>query len=224
VKNLLITIMATLVWVGAYGQGTFQNLDFESASIPSGTQPGSGAFISSALPGWTPSGAIYDGVSLGGAIICIEDGLGGWPRPLQGTYSPALFGGYSPIVGVSSTISQTALVPNGTTSLLMDAQPVFSWNYGFTVSLGGRTVSMVPLETFSSYTVYGGDISVFAGQTAQLSITVPPPPSYSPNPNGFLFDNIMFSTIPEPSVLGLAAVGLLLVGWRVLERRRCQRN
>jgi hypothetical protein len=61
-------------------QGTFQNLSFEAAQIPSGTQPGADLAFSAALPGWSGSysshmgtaqanSVAYDGVSLGGAII-----------------------------------------------------------------------------------------------------------------------------------------------------------
>jgi hypothetical protein len=210
-----------LIAAGGLAQGTFQNLDFESAQIPSGTRPGSGASINSAFPGWTPSVAFYDGASLGGAAICIIDQLNAGDKPLQGSYSAYLFGGSDPFQGPTSmTISQTGLVPNGTTSLLMD---VYAW-FSFTVSLGGQPVNMVPLQTFPSYTLYGGDISAFAGQTAKLSITAPPAPYGMVNPNGVLLDDIRFATIPEPSVLAICALGALLLGRRVLERRRCQSN
>jgi hypothetical protein len=110
----------------------------------------------------------------------------------------------------SSTISQTGLVPSGTMSVLMDVQT----DYGFTVSLGGQDIHMVPLHTYPSYTLYGGDVSAFAGQTAQMSITAPYSPVY--NPSDVLLDDITFSPnpIPEPSVFGLFALGALLLGWR----------
>src|SRR5436190_6140921 len=80
----------------ANAQGTFGNLDFESANL-SGYSPGSAVPIASALPGW--SGFIagggtdqisYDSFALAGGSISIMDShtTVGYP-PLQGNYSPA---------------------------------------------------------------------------------------------------------------------------------------
>jgi hypothetical protein len=142
---------------------------------------------------------------------------------LQGRYSPFLFGGNAPSIyggPTSATISQTGLVPIGTTFLLMDVHAYYvqvqDWS-GFTVSLGGQTINMAPFLTFPSYTQYRGEISAFAGQTAQLSITAPPTPYGSIDPNGVLIDDIRF--VPEPSAFGLSALGALLVGWRLMRRR-----
>ena len=220
------------------GQGTFQNLNFEAAQIPSGTQPNTGSFasISDALPGWSGSFSYgtgiqqvnevcYDGVSLGGPLISIIDhtsGLSGSYHSLQGTYSPFLFGGIDGYGRqVASTISQTELVPNGTTSILMDVYgyPVQAW-YGFSVSLAGQPVNMVPMLTFPSYTLYRGDISAFAGQTAQLSITALPPPRGDVDPSGILIDDIRFVTVPEPSIFALSALGAFLIGRRIQRGRR----
>jgi hypothetical protein len=221
--------------LSGHAQGTFQNLNFEAASIPSGTQP-SLLPISSALPSWgaywasnpgaTPvmSNALtqvsYDYFSLGGAVVSVLDtnvGLGF--VPLQGSYSAALFGGQ----GVGATIYQFGLVPTGTRSLQLSA---YSFGPSLIVTLGGQVINMVPLSVVSrsgfpaSYTIYGGDISSFAGQAEQLSITEPGPSS---NPPSELFlDNIVFSpdAAPEPSVFGLSALGALLVGTRALKQRR----
>src|SRR5271165_4791216 len=62
----------------------FINLNFESASIPNSTAPGSAIPINNGLPGWTGYFSIgpatnqaaqvtYDGISLGGAVISIVD-------------------------------------------------------------------------------------------------------------------------------------------------------
>lgn len=211
------------------GQGTFQNLNFEAANIPAGTPPISSLPISSALPGWSASFVSYDGtirqqtqvmydaLTLGAANIAIIDSRNGL-KPLQGSYSLLLAGGNNLPGGglTSSTISQTGLVPSGMMSVLMVVE---AW-HGFTVSMGGQAIYMVPLQTGSSSTVYGGDISAFAGQTAQLSITSPflQPPGV--NPNTMVFDAITFSTqvVPEPSALLLSALGALLLGCRALHR------
>ena len=202
---------------GVAGQGTFQNLDFESAIIPSGTQPGSIVPISSALPGWSvsyssPSGTIqatdvvYDGLSLGGAFVSIGDRFpGGIP---QGNYSVCLFAG-GLHNDTSSTISQTGLVPTGTVSF----QVAIGWLFAAPIiTLGGQTVSMVPLAT---YGLYGADVSSFAGKVETLSITEPPPAGLPP-PSMAYIDDIRFVTIPEPSIFALFALGVLLVTKRLL--------
>jgi hypothetical protein len=222
-------LVLLLVAADALAQGNFQNLNFESASIPSGTQPPMEVPIGSALPGWSASiswsnngtyngtfpqsQVLYDITTVGSpgiGIMSTDVGYAHW-LPLQGSYSLWLAGGVSGIGGRgSSTINQTGLVPRGTLSVLMDVRT----DYGFTVSLGGQDIHMVPLQTYPSYTLDGGDVSAFAGQTAKLSITAP----YSPvsNPSDVLLDDITFSPnpIPEPSVFGLFASGALLLGWR----------
>jgi hypothetical protein len=199
----------------SYGQG-FENLDFESADV-TGYAPG---FIpvSSALPDWSAyfiSGGTtnaltqitYDGISAGTAGIFIEDSSSAFISPLQGAYSVAIFG--SQFESETAVISQTGLVPNGTMSLLMD---VYLFN-SFQITLGGQTINMIPLQTFSNYTLYGGDISSFAGNIETLSLIAPP----TGLGNGAEFDNIQFSSllVPEPGVLGLLALGGLIFGlWR----------
>jgi hypothetical protein len=198
-----------------YGQG-FVNLDFESADV-SGYSPGQPVPVGSALPGWGAyfitggtTNALtqvrYDGISAGTAAISIIDS--GAPTdflPLQGEYSAYLFG--SNLTGdEAAMISQTGLVPNGTVSLLMD---VYTF-YNFEVTLGGQTINMVPLQSFSNYTLYGGNISSFAGNIETLSLIAPP----TGGPNDEEFDDIQFSPlpVPEPTVFGLLALGGLLFG------------
>jgi hypothetical protein len=217
VKNLLITITATLACVGAYGQGTFQNLDFESANIPSGTPPLASFSFGDALPGWSgfygnTSGTnpatfvVYDGMSLSGPMMAIFDALNTiGVHPLQGNYSPYLFGGWDPSHPTSMTISQTGLIPDGTTSIFMD---VYAWN-GFTVTLGGQTIISAAGPWSGEV---GADISSFAGQTAQLSITVPSLPVSNLRPNGLMIDDIRFEPSPEPSVVALSVLGALILG------------
>jgi len=211
------------VLLSSRAQQPFQNLDFESANL-TGYSPGSYVPINMALPGWTgyyssSNGTIqatqvaYEGLSLGGASISIVDS-NAYP-PLQGNYSVFLFGGgANPLFGgesgvlYSPTISQTGSVPDGTLSL----QVMMRWqDVTPLVALNGQTITMVPLETFPNYTLYGGNISSFAGQTVALSIS-------EPLSSGVSFsmlelDNIVFSSqpIPEPSIFGLLALGGLLL-------------
>jgi hypothetical protein len=210
---------------GVAAKGTFQNLDFESANIPSGTQPRSGVPMTNALPGWSatyrsPSGTvqapgvIYDAVSLGGALICIIDPLNG-DIPLQGDYSVYLFAG-GIVNDTSSIISQTGLLPSGAMSL----QVKMSWHETPPViTLGGQVVNMLPLQTMPNYTLYEGDISPFAGQVQTLSITESPVYLQVP-PSWVLLDDIRFVRIPEPGIFTLSALGALLIGWRLVGRFR----
>ena len=220
---LVVGFAVLLISPSGLAQGTFQNLDFEAAQIPPGTTTGSGLPIISKFPGWSVfynndltdpvTYSLYDNKSLGGPAIAIVDRPNQWGRgPLQGIYSAWLFGGTANLGGrMTMTISQTGLVPNAAVSIEMDLMAP----QGFAVSLGGQAINMVPLQTFSSYTLYGGDVSAFAGQTAQLTITAPAPPYGSIDPTEVLVDDIRFVTIPEPSVCALAALGTLLVGWRM---------
>jgi len=217
----LATILAT---ASIHAQGTFQNLDFESAGIPVGYPPGSDNVpISAALPGWNglygniPTSQVwYDGISTGGAVISVIDAQAPAFAPLQSTYSAFLFGGpYMSPTLVSAGISQIGVVPAGTQSLFFDG---YVTGAPFVVTLGGQTITMSPLESFPNsgseppYTLYGGNIPLtFAGQSEILSFTEPP--ATGVQPSMFELDNIAFSpqSVPEPNPLALTGFGALLL-------------
>ena len=204
-----------------FSQG-FMNLNFESANIPNGTSPGSNIPIGYGLPGWTAyfvsstatnqtTQVAYDGISTGGNVISVIDSNALGFSPIQGKYSAFLFGGGNgPLY--SSTISQTGLVPAATESILFDGYESFA---SFIVTLGGQTINMTPLQTFSNYTLYGGNIPPsLAGEVETLSFTEPP--ATGTQPSLFELDNIQFSTspVPEPGTLALCALGGLSLVWR----------
>lgn len=228
IQTALLAVQCLSAAISTHGQGTFQNLDFERANV-TGYAPGSTDVpASNALPGWTayfvnppPFGSnqvtevAYDNSSLGGAAVAVIDVNNAFgPPPLQGNYSVWLFGsGGSGETDIAAMISQTGLVPSAAKSLLMDASP--GGQSDLAVTLGGHTINMVALHTFSNYTLYGGDISSLAGHTAELDITALPVAL----PNAELVDDIVFSpnAIPEPSMFALAALGalsLVLNRWR----------
>ncbi|MCX6922009.1 MAG: hypothetical protein NT154_02130 [Verrucomicrobia bacterium] len=210
------------------GQGTFQNLGFESASIV----PISDIFIqfSTAFPHWTctvagvqQTFALYNTLALStsGVAAINHD----WPYPtagvIAGNYTAVLQGGMlGPENPASTTLSQTGLVPATAQSLLFKAYclgssaPVIP----LVVTLGGQQLSLISMGSGVNYTLMGADIHGLAGQSVELDFTV----RGSVNINSVFLDSIQFSTqlIPEPSVFGLATLGALFLGWRVLRRRR----
>ncbi|MGD1088171.1 MAG: hypothetical protein ABR955_05545 [Verrucomicrobiota bacterium] len=207
----------------------FVNLNFESANVSGYPLYSTDVPISSALPGWSAyyysnyssgTNALtqvgYDLISIGSSGITVVDSNAPALPPLQGQYSTILFG--SEANGdVTVLISQTGLVPSGTMSLLMD---VYAF-YNFEVTLGGQTINMIPLQTFPNYTLYGGNISSFAGDVETLSLIAPP----TGVPNGVEFDDIQFSPspVPEPSIFGLLALGGLFFGLLPFKLTRYQK-
>ena len=224
---LVLLLSAT----GAAAQGTFQNLNFEQATIvpdPSSQYYPYAVYASNAVPGWTPSGILgtneilYNDISLGATSVslCGLNSQGGTPTPLDGAFSIDLYGGGGIPTGAS--ISQTGLVPANAASIRFIAQRPSPIVQGILlISLGGQNIPFSAISTESNYTTYGGNIaSALAGQIQQLTFTAP-----NGGNNYWEIDDIQFSTqsVPEPGVFGLFALGAILIGWRVLERRRCPR-
>ena len=204
-------------------QGTFQNLDFESATlspIPPG-QFGGDVSMSSALPGWTgdlggfqATQAFQNEVSLGAASIDI---LGPqWnqsPGIIDGSYSVYLQPGDN---GATASLAQSGTIPLGDKTLIFDAwQPAFATP--FSVSFAGDSLSLFVLSSGVSpsgqvYNVYGANVASFAGQTGQLEFTV-----YPKSGNSLLLDDISFSpnaitVTPEPDALTLTGIGGFIFG------------
>jgi hypothetical protein len=210
---------------GALAQGDFQNLDFESPNV-AGYSAGNSIPIDIAFLGWSgyyisatsTNQAVtitYNAISLGGAAITVQDGTSanGF-YPLEGNFSALLFGTGS-AAGITSVISQTGMVPADAHSLQLFVGTYDGFHNGpFAVSLGGQEIAMTILASYSAYTVYGGDISSLAGQTAALTIAAPP--ALVGEPNMVSVDHIVFSsaTVPEPGVFSLLALGMLGLVWR----------
>jgi hypothetical protein len=205
---IVLTVLLESIRIGS-SQGTFQDLNFEEATlVPSGL---GGYSAASAFPGWQlyigenpDQSVVLNGASAGGAEISIVNN-----NPIQGSYSAALFGGALPPNLEPVSISQAGTVPAGTEAIEFDGNV-----YGapFVVTLGGENIDMVPLQQGVNYTLWGGNIpAAMAGQTETLTITEPPPTGTPPSE--FQLDDIMFSPItvtPEPDPFILTGIGGVL--------------
>jgi hypothetical protein len=226
-------VCALVLYLGCSSIGwaqTFQNLDFEAATL---VQTGSGFSFTNALPGWSGfsgtnqlNAVLYNTIFLDSTGIAIFDTnasfvpLGG--QLIDGDYTVFLEAGVqlgSDLASANVSLSQTGLVPTGTKSLSFLA----ATNGPFAVSLGG-----VPLNLISSpvpghtYMLYQADVSAFAGQTAELDFTVFAENPYNNRLRSMLLDDIQFSpdVIPEPGSLSLVVVGILSLAFCQLTRRR----
>jgi hypothetical protein len=230
---LLAGLALLLSVAGGLGQGTFQNLDFESANVPvvPSSQPVQ-VLTSDALPWWTvyagpyqQSQVGYNGVSAGGTLVSIIDlhTQGFNNRVIGGNFTVTLDSGTFFVNGnqqivASAAIAQSGTIPVGTRSLMFDASGGVS---ELVVTLGGQGLPFGALSSGANFTTYGADISAFVGQTAELRFTEQPNAAPDIFKIAFL-DDIQFSptSVPEPGVFGLFTLGALLLGWRVLGRRR----
>jgi hypothetical protein len=207
--KMALVVCAWGVSLSATAQGTFQDLNFEEATIPPGTTYS--LSVADAIPGWTldygstPQTQIgYNDQSLGGTAAFLT-GIGSYWPAIDGNFSIELYGGGNGQGGVEAvSISQTGQIPSGTQSLLFESgtfsfvQPV--------VSIGNDELTLFPVTSHGNYTTYGANISAFSGQTEQLQFTVPG--GYGP----YLFDDISFSpnpitATPEPDALVLMGIG-----------------
>jgi hypothetical protein len=210
--SLKIAVLLVGIATSAHGQ-EFQNLNFEAAIVPAGTQIGGMIPVSDGLTGWaayfttdgvtTPQTQItYDGIGTGGGMISIVDSQ--VATPLQGSYSAYLYSGgtgFGPTIETAS-ISQTGAIPSGTESLVFDAYSLVTP----IVAIDGQSLSLVPLEAISFYTLYGAAIPpADVGPSVTLSFTEPEA--------NLELDNIVFSQTalsPEPKPLILTGIGGLI--------------
>jgi hypothetical protein len=221
--NLRIPIcfcLATLLAaVSAQAQGTFQNLNFEQANIvPIVGNPNYpyAVSVADALPGWTvdygniqQTVILYNDPLLGGetTVTLYAKGYPGFVGPiLDGNYSVLLQAGVVGGVPTSASISQSGSIPSGTQSLLFE---VGNGPLGPPeVLIGAQSVPLTPVGNGANYTIYGGNISAWAGQTEELTLA-------GVSPTGGLItwdiDDISFSTqmVPEPSPLVLTGLGAI---------------
>src|ERR1051326_6528605 len=166
------TLLLVLAVTSALGQGSFQNLDFESAAIDQGSGPAFVA-VSDALPGW----AAYDGTNQVTQVRFNDACIGSTCADLVGTNGVAVFG-YIPIEGgfslllqggqsgsggnlyqTDASIRQTGLVPASAQSVLFKAHPDPAGT--LSLSVAGIDIPFLALSNGANYTVFCGGIFAF---------------------------------------------------------------
>ncbi len=218
IRSIVWIFVVSFAFLRSASGQSFVNLDFEDATIvpdPSSPYYPYAVYASDAIPGWTatgfigPTDVLYNSASLGSTSVSILD-INGNPPALDGAFSLYLYGGGT---AAAASISQTGIVPVSTQSILFKAQNEGGALGGpLLVSLGGQNIPFFALSTGANYTLYGGNIpSAFAGQSEQVTFSAP-----KDGGNDFWnIDDIQFSpsSVPEPSVLGLFALGGLFFGF-----------
>jgi hypothetical protein len=217
-KTSITYLSATLIGIVlSHGQGAFQNLDFESARIVF-TDPFNHVIATSnALPAWSA----FSGTN---QLTSIPYGMGGYVTAVtlvSQTNSGSISGVFSVVLGagdgtagVGGSVAQTGLMPADTQSLLFRVANGF-FGGPFSVYLGGLELPYVALSSAPNYTLYGADVSPFAGQAKTLI--------FMAVGNSLVkLDDIQFSSqaIPEPSAAAL--LGLSPLVFAVCLFRRCR--
>lgn len=189
---------------------SFMNLNFESAyNLPS--NPGEGELVSvaNALPNW----AAFDDTTPLSYIYYVTNFLNNVSGPVElDGGSLALSGNFSVELFNNCSINQTGLVPDNAESLEFEAEGPGEGGTvgasGFSVTLGGETLSYSAISSGPDYTVYGANIpSGMDGQTENLAFICQGPGSGS-----VTLDNIEFSStgVPEPSANAMIGLGAIL--------------
>jgi len=232
-------IICIFIWIlsvcPARSQGTFKNLTFESPIVPLSPVSPSNPIVpfTNALPGWAGfigtnqvATALYNSLNLDlSTIALLTNNFTTGP-----SFAPLIEGNYTAVLQaqrdpnninqlVQVSLAQSGLVPADSLSLQFLA---YTAGTPFAVTLGGQNIPVFALQTYPSYTRYGGNISAFAGALTELQFTAFP--NNYPGSTVFALDSIQFSNqpIPEPSVFGLFALGALLLGWRFWRKRNDQ--
>jgi hypothetical protein len=208
----------------------FQNLDFEQRTFHSpptnyvpngnaiGPNPISDAF---GLPFWTAKEDATVCTALrggGGALDETSVALfGPTNHPIDGSYTLELsaYANAPSDLYKTSSISQTGDVPANAKSIqFLLRSPYSIVQSNPLVTLNGTTINLVPISTNGNIVTMAGDVSAFAGTTAQLQIS-----AAGTSGNGFFYtenyfdlDDISFSPnpAPEPSSIALCALGGLI--------------
>lgn len=224
----LLVLLANSCVLSAVGQGAFQNLNFESANVPS-LPPDQVAILplTNVFPGWTGySGTslvtqvYYNGYSLGSALITLinSNTADVGQNVIEGKYTATLSAGVdlTTIQGiVPSALAQTGTIPTNTESLRFSATPLWPGSISnLVITFAGHNLAFFPLANRGNSVEYGVDISAFAGQSGELRFSEQP---ITRNDATIVLDKILFSSIPvpEPSTTAFLVLGLFLSARRL---------
>lgn len=200
-------------------QGSFGNLSFEAARNVPTFDPAAHPWTMSAadaLPDWScfvgmepVSFVFYSDVALDSASIALlPSDTPIFPAPdgvIDGRYSILLQSGYGQQgQNTPVSISQVGQIP-------FDAKSIrFRATGPLLVSFDGNALPLLQLDSRDGATIYGSDLTIFAGQSGDLRFTSQTRFDH--------LDGIVFSTvaIPEPSagILLLGGLGILWIGGR----------
>ena len=188
----------------------FRNLDFEEANTNS-TREGSGP-ITDLLPGWQ----IYEGTNVVGTIGYNYRPLGiGYgtliPRDQATNYGPVSLSGNYAIYLLPKTGASYSLVQRG--DIPADARALAFVGFGSILGFGSQGIRLEASVNGTTLTFLTGfqewDVSAFAGQTAELKLTLPGELGFFGDTR-IAFDSLYF--VPEPTSFNLfGLVGLSLV-------------
>ena len=193
----------------------FVNLDFQSPNT-AGIRNNSG-LVKNIIPGWQLEAGGEPQQTMFYNTLCLSCPgafLRGPINPRAGAEFVFTFKSGIPLLDpnrepASASVFLVGDVPADARSLLFDSN--FSPTIDFLkVYLGGKKLD-VQLFDFSGLSVYGADITGFAGKNTELRFTVLPPPF--PQDAGGTLADIRFSAealpvIPEPSIVSLLGLGL----------------
>ena len=208
--KLYITTISLLVFGTRIcpAQG-FLNLDFESAHLSGYAQglvpatvriPSWNAYVS----GIPDSEVLFNLKNLDDPVVTIQGTASTYLTPLQGNYSVYIQGGSPYAYGTNAGIFQTGQIPIFAKSLTFWGQVG-----NVQLSFSGQALSYNAIGNVGNYSIFGADVSAFAGQIGELRFNVT-------HPGGAILDNIQFSNspVPEPGSLALLVVGGLVGVWR----------
>ena len=224
--RILFALVSAVSQYPVLGQGVFKNLDFESVRLPLNSKPGSDLSITDAFPGWSgfvgtnqEKWVYYDAVPGFLSGISLLDSHGLPPAPTQGAYYVSLFAGASlsesGYYAADVSISQSGVVPSWAKAVLFNARTGDPGR--FAISLNGQAIPHVVLSssTFEENSLFGADVSAFAGQTVELRLTAFS--GYdSEQFTTLLLDDIRFAeqAVPELSSWAILLLGLVVLWWR----------
>ena len=169
---LWISISLAMQSLYAFAQGTFANLNFESALVPD-TPPQQGGQVSPSLafPGWVvipgQDGLILHNVTpIGSPSVVLLGPTWSQTDILEGNYTADL---YSAPINIGSAIAQIGQIPVTAQSMLFYAQV-----FNMSVSFAGNSLPFYQVGSGSNYGIFGVDMRALSGMTGELRFNALP--------------------------------------------------